>query len=209
MQFPRRSPRPGPRHVLWRAAVVAVALPLFGACSGGSAAEPGPSTAPESARTFESVTIAPAVLTAGEAVPLPASTVLTVRGLISVTNDGDTLRLGIDTLDQLGVLGVGLYEPWVKQHLSFQGVWLADLLQVAGVEESATRVRLVALDDYEVDLSLAEVEEGGIFLATRTESGTPLPIEEGGPTRVVFMDDVKAGENAGQWIWSLKELELS
>ena len=132
-----------------------------------------------------------------------------MRGLISTTNDGDSLRLGTDTLDQLGVLGVGMYEPWVKKQLSFQGIWLADLLRVAGVEESATHVRLIALDDYEVDLTMAEVDEGGIFLATKTESGAPLPIEEGGPTRIVFMDGVKAGENAGQWIWSLKELELS
>lgn len=206
MRYPHRPAGTGRLRILRRVVVVAVALPLFAACSGGS-----PAAAPEPAATpgFESVTIAPAVLTAGAAVPLPTSTILTVRGLISTTNDGDSLQLGADTLDQLGVLGVGMYEPWVKKQMSFQGIWLADVLRVAGVEESATRVRLIALDDYEVDLSLAEVEKGGIFLATRTESGAPLPIDEGGPTRIVFMDGVKAGENAGQWIWSLKELELS
>ncbi|MGV8968272.1 MAG: molybdopterin-dependent oxidoreductase [Cellulomonas sp.] len=209
MRFPHRPAGTGHRRTPPRMVVVAVAIAMLAACSGGQAARPGLAATPASVPAFESVAISPAVLTAGDPVPLPASTVLTVRGLISVTNDGDSLQLGTDTLDQLGVLGVGMYEPWVKKHMSFQGVWLADLLRIAGVEESATHVRLVALDDYEVDLSLADVQVGGIFLATKTESGAPLPIEEGGPTRIVFMDHVKAGENAGQWIWSLKELELS
>jgi hypothetical protein len=79
---------------------------------------------------------------------------------------------------------------------------------VAGVGPDATHAHVVALDDYAVDLSLADVRAGGIILATRAGDGSAIPIDKGGPTRIVFMDGVKAGANADQWVWSVKTIDV-
>jgi DMSO/TMAO reductase YedYZ molybdopterin-dependent catalytic subunit len=96
----------------------------------------------------------------------------------------------------------------VKKQMSFQGVWLADVLKVAGVDQSARSVHFTALDDFQTDLTTTQIAKGGIFLATKSGDGSPIDIENGGPTRIVFMDGVKAGKNEDAWIWSLKTLDV-
>lgn len=46
-------------------------------------------------------------------------------------------KLDADSTDRMGVTKVGVYEPMVKKQMSFQGVWLADVLKVAGLERAA------------------------------------------------------------------------
>jgi hypothetical protein len=38
--------------------------------------------------------------------------------------------------------------------------------------------------------------------------GSPIPVAEGGPTRIVFRDGIPAGNNSEQWIWSLSTIEV-
>ena len=141
--------------------------------------------------------------------PAPAGEpVLTITGRIERTNVERTVRLDEDGLDSLGRVRVELYEPWVKQRMSFQGVWLADVLDAAGVDGGATGLHLTALDNYQVDLPIDEVRAGGVLLATRNGDGGAIPIAEGGPIRMVFADGVEAGANANQWIWSLTTIDV-
>jgi hypothetical protein len=149
------------------------------------------------------------VLHPGERVPAPDSPpVLTLTGKIAETNGDKSLRFDPVTLDRLGLVGVTVYEPWVKRDLEFQGVWLADLLKVAQPEPSAQSIHLTALDDYQIDLTLADVMAGGILLATRTGDGSSIPIEDGGPTRIVFVEGIPSGASADQWIWSLSMIDV-
>lgn len=69
-------------------------------------------------------------------------------------------------------------------------------------------MHLTALDDFQSDLTTAEIARGGILLATKTGDGSPIDIENDGPTRIVFLDGVEAGENVNAWIWSLKTLDV-
>jgi hypothetical protein len=190
-----------------RIGAVVSLLAVAGACG---SAEATTTTAPEpTAAAFGGTVISPARLIAGQAVPAPAEKpVFTMAGKISATNSGGALVLDRATIEQLSVHQVELYEPWVKKDMMFRGVWLQDLLAVAGVAPGATRLHITALDDYAVDISLADIKAGGIMLATRTGDGSVIPIDEGGPTRIVFMDDVKAGANADQWVWSLKSIDV-
>jgi hypothetical protein len=164
---------------------------------------------PVASPSIASTAIRSPSLRPGQPIPTPATTaVLTLTGKIGVTNAGEALHLDVATIDAVGLRQVSLYEPWVKKTTSFQGVWLADLLKVAGVTSSATVVHLTALDDYKVDLRMADVAAGGIFLATKTGDGRPIPISDGGPTRIVFVGDVPSGRSADQWIWSLQTLDV-
>jgi hypothetical protein len=186
---------------------LAVLLTLgIGGCAGGDGeGDAKPAAAPAEAATV----ISAASLTAGQAVPAPAGkAILTVTGKITRGNKAGALALDVATIEKLGVKQIGVYEPWVKQHLDFRGVWLSDLLAVAGVAPGATTVHVVAHDDYAVDLPISAVKPGAVMLATRTGDGSAIPVDNGGPTRVIFGDGVAAGSNPDQWIWSLKTIDV-
>lgn len=177
------------------------------ACSTGTPTETGAPAA--TAAAYGGIVISAASLTPGQPVPKPAGkAVLTLTGKITATNRDGALALDQSTIEKMGVEQVQLYEPWTKETLDFRGVWLQHLLAVAGAAPDATKVHIVALDDYAVDLSLADVRAGGIMLATRDGAGGQIPVDKGGPTRIVFMDGVKAGDNPDQWVWSLKSIDV-
>jgi DMSO/TMAO reductase YedYZ molybdopterin-dependent catalytic subunit len=160
------------------AAVLVVVGGVGAACA--AAEDPAPAPAP-------SVIRAPDLLP-GVVPPAPQDRpVLTVTGAITATNGDD---------------------PWAKQRLGFQGVWLRDLVALAHPAPGATGLHLTALDDYQVDLDLADVRADGIFLATRDDRGTPLPVEDGGPTRIVFTDDLVHRFSQDRWIWSLVRIDV-
>lgn len=150
-----------------------------------------------------------ATLLPGQAVPVPAGKpLLTLTGKVSAANKGKEVVLDRAGLARLGLIQVRIYEPWVKQNLLFRGVWLADLLKVAGAATDAGTVRITALDDYRVDFKAADIKVGGILLATLAGDGSEIPIDKGGPTRIVFMDGVKFGANQDNWIWSLRTIDV-
>jgi hypothetical protein len=184
---------------------VVAALALASGCGGTGT----PSPAAGGAAASPSVVVRPATLHPGQPVPAPkGKTVLTLTGLVSAKNSGSSVVLDQAAIDQLGLVQVTVYEPWIKQRTGFRGVWLNDLLAVAGAADSATTIRMTALDDYRVELKIADVRGGGILLATKAGDGSAMPVSDGGPTRIVYLDGLPAGANADQWIWSLKTIEI-
>ena len=192
--------RPG---LLW---AVMLLVALTAGCGGASdsTATPGGDRATPSATAIE-----PATLKPGQRVPVPAGKpVLTLTGAVSARNVGATVAFDLAALERIGLVRALLHDPWAKKDIEVRGVWLSDLLRVAGAAAAGTNVHLTALDDYQVDLTMADVHAGGILLAVGTGDGKPIEVEDGGPTRIVFLDDVRAGANADQWIWSLKTIEV-
>ena len=133
---------------------------------------------------------------------------LTITGRIGTTNADRALRLDQTDLDRLGLLEMSVNDPWAKQRIALQGTWLRDLVDMARPDSGATSLHLVALDDYQVDLSLADVRDQPVFLATRTGDGTVLPIEDGGPTRIVFADGLADRFSPDMWIWNIETIEV-
>jgi len=133
---------------------------------------------------------------------------LTITGRIGATNGDRALRLDQTELDKLGLLEMSVNDPWAKQRIALQGMWLRDLVDMARPDAGATSLRLVALDDYQTDLTLADVRDQSIFLATRTGDGTALPIEDGGPTRIVFADGLADRFSPDMWIWNIETIEV-
>ncbi|WP_214401725.1 molybdopterin-dependent oxidoreductase [Pseudonocardia lacus] len=199
---PRRLGHARPAPLLF-AAVCLLAL------AGCAASAPVPTAPAADPVDPAPVVLAPAALLPDQPVPEPVEpVVLTLTGRIGTTNDGSALALDPPTLDRLGRVRVTLFEPWVKQTLNFEGVWLDDLLEVARVDPQARSVHITALDDYQIDLAISDVMAGGVLLATRSGGGAPIPIEDGGPTRIVYVGGVPAGASADQWIWSLSTIDV-
>jgi DMSO/TMAO reductase YedYZ molybdopterin-dependent catalytic subunit len=183
--------------------LAAVTLVLTGACgSAGSAApEPAPSPAPSVIRQPD---LAPGTVPAAPS----GRPMLTVTGRIAATNAAGTLRLDQATVDRLGELEMSVNDPWARKRVVLRGVWLRDLVALARPDASATSLHLHALDDYQVDLALADVRADPILLATRDGRGAALPVEEGGPSRVVFADDLAHRFSPDLWIWNIDTVEV-
>ncbi|HZG91315.1 MAG TPA: molybdopterin-dependent oxidoreductase [Pseudonocardia sp.] len=196
-----KAPAPGR---LRRTLAAVVVLAVVTSCATGVPA----ASAPQPVNPAPVVVEAP-VLGPADPVPVPTDPpVLTITGRIGATNGANALSLDPATLDRLGRMRVTVFEPWIKQTMNFQGVWLSDLLELARPDPAARTLHLTALDDYKIDLAVADVRAGGVLLATRTGDGAPIGVEDGGPIRIVYAGGVRAGASADQWIWSLASIDV-
>jgi hypothetical protein len=134
--------------------------------------------------------------------------VLTVSGDIGTANKGKTLALDLASLEQMRQVRLEAAEPFLKRRVMFEGVLLSDLLAVAGVPESASKVSLTALDDYKVDFKLADVRSSQMLLATKAD-GKHMPVDRSGPIRIVFPDSSSLGRNPDLWIWSVAAMKVA
>jgi hypothetical protein len=195
--YTRRS-RPG-RLVACAAAAV---LTLVGSMLGGCADET-PAGVETGAGSTPTATALPLTIPDPKGVSL-----LTISGKIGAGNKGDALVLDEGAVAGLAKLDLSFTDPFQKKTLALKGVWMVDLLAAADVTDDAQTVRMTALDDYVVNFTMDEVRAGGMFLAAADQQGEPLTLENGGPTRIVFVDGTPAGANSDKWIWSLATIEV-
>ncbi len=162
--------------------------------------------------TAEYDVVTPAVLTPGEPIPAPSGdVVLTLFGDISVTNSGETLQLDMATIEQLGLVKYTVDDPWLEVRTTYTGVLMSDIKKYAGMSAAATSIQMTALDDFSVDISVADIDRWPIMLATRI-NGDYMDIENAGPTRIIFpyhtgTFDLETYNKF--WIWNLKSMDVS
>jgi hypothetical protein len=118
-----------------------------------------------------------------------------------------TTKVDLATLDAVAHASVTVHEPFLKRDVTFTGVPMSKLLLRAGVNASARTLHMHALDDYHVDLPIAEIATDGM-LATHAD-GQLIPIAKGGPIRLIFTARSAIADNADNWIWSLDSLKAS
>ncbi len=133
--------------------------------------------------------------------------VLVVSGQIGQPNLGNEVHADVAGIESLGIVTATVYEPFVSAEVEFTGVPLDTVLAAIGVEDDAP-LTWTALDEYQVNFSRGDVAGEAPILATR-QNGQPIPVEDGGPIRIVFPDDSgPIGRDTNQWIWSLTRLEV-
>jgi DMSO/TMAO reductase YedYZ molybdopterin-dependent catalytic subunit len=89
-----------------------------------------------------------------------------------------------------------------EDEATWAGVPLADVLELAGVQEDAEGLRLVSADGYGKLVTLDMVASDDSFLAYEWE-GEPLPVLHGFPVRAVF-----AEHSGGFWVKWLVQIEV-
>jgi len=189
------------RSIALSVALTALAATLLGACQSA--------TAP----TVPYTSVAEASLTAGERIPDPTGRpVLTFTGLISNPNDGATVSLDLATIERMGLVRYAEDDPWLEERLDFTGVLMTELLTRVGADENATTLRISAIDDYQVEIAIADVERWPVLLATQT-NGQPMSIAEKGPTRIIFphstFPDIDRLKYKDLWIWQIDTIEVA
>jgi hypothetical protein len=185
--------------------VALVAALALAACGGGE--EEAPTQAVPSASS--PLVVDDGTLAAGEKIAAPkGEVVLTMTGDIGAANKGKKLELDLASLERMRRVRLEAAEPFLKRRVMFEGVLLSDLLEVAGVPDSASKVSLTALDDYKVDFTVDDVRSSQMLLATKAD-GKHMPVDRSGPIRIVFPDGSSLGRNPDLWIWSVSSMKVA
>lgn len=189
-----------------RLVVVALVMALAVAACGGKdeAATQAPAPSASTPQVVDDGSLA-----AGQKISAPqGEVVLTLTGDIGTANKGSKLVLDLASLEQMRRVRVEAAEPFLKRRVMFEGVLLSDLLAVAGVPSSASKVSMTALDDYKVDFKLDDVRSSQMLLATKAD-GKHMPVDRSGPIRIVFPDSSSLGRNPDLWIWSVASMKVA
>jgi hypothetical protein len=156
--------------------------------------------------------VSPASLKPGDAIPSPSGEViLTVSGNINVKNNGDLLELDLTTLEKFGLVKYDIDDPWAKTTVNYTGVLLSDFLKIVGASPTAENIHIIALDDYEVDITVTEAQKWPVLLATQSNDQY-MTVAENGPTRIIFpfgrYSDIEIVLYQDLSIWSIKSIEV-
>jgi hypothetical protein len=107
-------------------------------------------------------------------------------------------------LDELATQEVTILEPFVKQVETFRGVPLSELFLDNGIS-SGSQVATIALNDYRYTDSVdAFTASSGLLAVSR--DGKAIPMDEGGPIRIIFPEGTPYFTFLDAWNWSLRSI---
>ncbi len=117
-------------------------------------------------------------------------------------------RVSLADIEQLPLHDVSLQHPEGPEGV-YSGVLLRDFLNAYELDD-ASRLRLIAVDNYSVFLKQAQLQEKAYLLVTRFD-GAPVPRSQLGPLLVVVPEDaeavLKGEEPLDKWIWGLATID--
>ena len=135
--------------------------------------------------------------------------VLTLSGQVRHVNQGATAQLDMAMLEAIQQQTVLIHTPWFVQARRFTGPLLRDVLALAGANGSM--LRLVALNDYRVDMPMDDVQRHDVLLA-RLIDDKPMTVRDKGPLFAIYPFDAKpelrSAVHYSRAVWQLRTLEL-
>jgi hypothetical protein len=147
-----------------------------------------------------------------EAIGLPppaTAPLLSVTGAISVTNAEGRARFDLGLLDALPQTSFTTTTIWTSEPQEFAGVLLADFLEAIGAK--GTTLRMTAVNDYVIEVPVADAVPGGPILATRI-NGEVMSLRDKGPIWLVYPFDRNADYQSeviyARSIWQLDRIEV-
>ncbi len=132
--------------------------------------------------------------------PADSDVVLTING--ATTKDF--------TMGQITALAdeeITIMEPFVKMEQSFKVVKIEKLIQGLGFKPTDT-LSTVALNDYAFPDTVANFTKNNAYIAV-SRDGSAIPMDQGGPIRIVFASDSGYFANLDAWNWSIRTIELA
>ena len=115
----------------------------------------------------------------------------------------------MDALRQLPRIEFTTSTVWTEGATRFAGVALSDLLTAVGAQSDV--LRLVAINDYAIDIPRADVAPGGAMIAYEMD-GKPMSVRSKGPLWLVYPYDSNVAFRTeaiyARSIWQLVRIEL-
>jgi hypothetical protein len=132
--------------------------------------------------------------------PAPDEVVLTLEGDVRV-------ELTMAELEALAVTEVTLDEPFVRRRETYRVIPLSVLFDLAGIGDGET-VATIALNDYRYVDEVRALRDAQALLAVARD-GAPIPMDAGGPIRLVYADDSSYTGSLDAWNWSLRTISVT
>jgi hypothetical protein len=186
------------------ALVAAISLVVLGCGNGATSSNAASSPTPVS----EWKNVSAGTIRAGDPIPAPEDEpILSISGLVSNTNRSDEITVDLTTLEKMPLIQFEVVEPFEERNMTFEGVPIADLMEIAGAGTGANELHVTALDDYEFTIPLEVIRETKVLLATKAQ-GEHMTVADGGPTRIIFPPDSQFGQNPNAWVWSVETIDV-
>ena len=158
------------------------------------------------AMAFVAVSAAP--LWANDLAAPTGEVILTVTGLIDVTNVEGSAQFDLNMLEELDSTIVETSTIWTEGTNVFQGVSLAVLVDRLGIEGS--NLNATAINDYAVEIPLSDAVAGGPIVAYKMDGNT-MSVRDKGPLWVIYPYDSNADYRSevvySRSIWQLDRIE--
>ena len=159
--------------------------------------------------TLSAALVAP-VVSAGQPLEAPAGrVVLEISGAIAQTNAEGGARFDMAMLDTLPQRETVTETPWHTGPQTFSGPLVADLLDLVGAEGRS--LRIVAMNDYAVEVPLSDFRDFPVILASR-QNGAPMPVRDKGPLFVIYpfaeMPQLFNEVYFARSVWQVKAVEV-
>ena len=136
--------------------------------------------------------------------------VLTVSGRVRNPNEGGAAQFDMAMLAALPQQSYTMRTPWYAQPRRFTGPLLRDVLRAAGA--SGTALRLIALNDYRVDMPFDDTQRHDVLLA-RLLDDQPMAVRDKGPLFVVYPFDARPELRSALYYsrsaWQLRTIEVA
>lgn len=143
------------------------------------------------------------------ATPLPApagKVILSIAGNVAVRNTDDAAEFDLAMLEALPGVTVRTTTPWTDGAITFEGIPFPTLLQRVGAR--GTHVTAVALNDYSIEIEIADLVRSEAFLAF-TMNGKPMAVREKGPLWIIYPvrdGEPPSPEQTHRMVWQLRRL---
>jgi len=140
--------------------------------------------------------------------------ILVVKGLISAIQGAEpqperAIRFDRAALEKLAQHSLETFTDWTEGRQTFHGVLLSDLLRRVGA--TGTELRALALNDYEVNIPVADAEAYQVLLALK-HNGEYMRIRDKGPIWIIYPNDRPKSDELGphndKMVWQLRQLEV-
>ncbi len=167
------------------------------------------SSAPTTKTVYTEVT--KGTLKAGDKIPAPTGDViLTVTGKIGTTNSNGAIKMDLATIESVGLVDYKVLDPFQKKDTVFRGPLMGNLLDLWQVAKDATKLHVVALNDYVVDVPMSEVRKYPVVFALQ-QDGQYMPVSTRGPAMLVFpYNDFQFDQTVfnDYWAWQIKTIDV-
>ena len=135
--------------------------------------------------------------------------ILTIKGQMTQSNIPGGAAFDLAMLQEIGTATISTSTPWTEGVQIFKGLPLNQLL--AHIGAAPTRLRVAAINEYQVEVPASDAIDGGPILAWE-QSGRLLSIREKGPLWLMYPFDTKAEyrteEIHSRAIWQVLQIDL-
>jgi hypothetical protein len=152
-----------------------------------------------------------ATLQPGAMIPQPEEEVLlTVSGKIGATNGDGIIAMDRAAIEAVGLVEYHVQDPFEDREIVYRGVLMRDLLKLWQVADEAKTIRLVALNDYQIDIPIEDFYQYPVLYAMQAD-GVYMAPDYQGPAMLVYPVDNYEFDLIAikrRWIWQIKQITV-